>query len=282
MLSSSLMNICIKWKPATRGIISGLTILFVAVTTLLSFGFSFVPPIDNPANTAPAMQNGGIVACNVNGQVIARNIDAGNSGSIVVSLKNHASLTGSINTANVAATATLSIDASSTWTVTGTSYLTAISNPDGISGNKIINIVGNGNNVYYDAGNSANSVLGGNTFTLVNGGTLAPKGASVVAKETFFPATWELNQNYPNPFNPSTTFSFSLQEASGVTLKIYDMLGKEVATIVNDQFSAGTYSYNWNAGSLASGTYIYRIIAVPQNGGNKKSFSESKKFILMK
>ena len=73
------------------------------------------------------------------------------------------------------------------------------------------------------------------------------------------PIGFELYQNYPDPFNPSTTISFTIPTRSSVSLKIYDMLGKEVATIVSQELPAGTYSRQWNAAKMSSGVYFYRL-----------------------
>lgn len=73
------------------------------------------------------------------------------------------------------------------------------------------------------------------------------------------PQRFELAQNYPNPFNPTTEIRFTLNSASPVTLTIYDMLGREVATLVNEQMHAGSYSVPWNASNAASGAYFYRL-----------------------
>jgi hypothetical protein len=75
------------------------------------------------------------------------------------------------------------------------------------------------------------------------------------------PTTFSLLQNFPNPFNPSTTIQFTLPKSGHVELKIYNMLGQEVATLVNEQRVAGTYSAQWNANSVASGVYFYRLIS---------------------
>jgi hypothetical protein len=84
-----------------------------------------------------------------------------------------------------------------------------------------------------------------------------------------------LSQNYPNPFNPSTTISFSLPSKSVVSLKIFDMLGREIATIVNNEMlSAGNYSKQWNAQGCCSGVYFYRLRA--------GTFTETKKLILLR
>ncbi|MCC6864705.1 MAG: T9SS type A sorting domain-containing protein [Ignavibacteria bacterium] len=88
------------------------------------------------------------------------------------------------------------------------------------------------------------------------------------------PKNYELLQNYPNPFNPSTTIEYSIPKDAIVTMKIYDILGKEVATLVNEQKSAGTYIVNWNASGFSSGIYFYRI--------NAGEFTATKKMYLVK
>jgi len=98
------------------------------------------------------------------------------------------------------------------------------------------------------------------------------------------PVTYELSQNYPNPFNPATTINYQIPQNGMVTLKVYDILGREVATLVNEQKAQGRYSVNFSAtgGSanggdasrLASGVYIYQIRA--------NDFVSSKKMMLVK
>jgi hypothetical protein len=75
------------------------------------------------------------------------------------------------------------------------------------------------------------------------------------------PSEFSLSQNYPNPFNPSTTIKFALPKQAAVTLKIYDALGSEVETVVNQTMDAGYHRIEWNAGKYASGMYIYRLTA---------------------
>lgn len=70
---------------------------------------------------------------------------------------------------------------------------------------------------------------------------------------------YSLSQNYPNPFNPTTKIDFKLRENGFVTLKVYDMLGKEIAVLVNEEKPAGEYSVNFDASNLSSGTYIYQL-----------------------
>lgn len=71
--------------------------------------------------------------------------------------------------------------------------------------------------------------------------------------------SFELEQNYPNPFNPSTNIAFSLAEAGNATIKVYNLIGQEVATIANERFSAGSHTVQFDASALASGVYIYRL-----------------------
>lgn len=85
---------------------------------------------------------------------------------------------------------------------------------------------------------------------------------------------YSLEQNYPNPFNPSTSISFTLAEKSDVTLKVYDVLGNEVATLINTTKDAGKHSVNFDATEMASGLYIYTL--------NAGTFTSSKKMMLLK
>jgi len=91
---------------------------------------------------------------------------------------------------------------------------------------------------------------------------------------TAIPKSFVLNQNYPNPFNPSTTISFSVPQGSKVSLKIYNILGQEVANLVDDYRQAGNYSVQFNASKLASGVYFYRLQA--------NDFAQTKKLLLLK
>lgn len=89
------------------------------------------------------------------------------------------------------------------------------------------------------------------------------------------PGEYFLDQNYPNPFNPSTSIRFGLNEQSTVDLRIYDILGREIAVLINNQMkSAGTYNVDFSAGNLSSGTYVYRL--------KTDNFVEARKMILIK
>jgi len=105
------------------------------------------------------------------------------------------------------------------------------------------------------------------------------KGITDVTGSTIIPEKFEVSQNYPNPFNPSTIISYSLPKAEFVTIKVYNMLGQEIATLLNQDVNAGIYNITWNgvdnSGSkVATGTYIFRVVA----GDNVVS----KKMILLK
>jgi len=95
-----------------------------------------------------------------------------------------------------------------------------------------------------------------------------------IEDEITLPISYSLNQNYPNPFNPVTTIKYQIPELSFVTLKVYDVLGNEIATLVNDEKPAGSYEVEFDGTELTSGVYFYRLLA--------GSFVETKKMILMK
>ncbi|MDP3444715.1 MAG: T9SS type A sorting domain-containing protein, partial [Ignavibacteria bacterium] len=104
------------------------------------------------------------------------------------------------------------------------------------------------------------------------------KFVSTSVEEEIIPTEFSLNQNYPNPFNPSTTINFSLPKSSFVQLRVYDHLGREVSSLINNELPAGMHSVSWNAAenlrSLASGIYFVQLRA--------DSFVKSIKAVLMK
>ena len=150
------------------------------------------------------------------------------------------------------------------------------------------------------------NTLGGNGITAVNNSNVTIDGGNLIlglssedangmlfyfdssSKITFkslepyiFPETYLLEQNYPNPFNVSTTIRYSVPEHSYVTLKVFDLLGREVATLVNEEKQTGFYAVKFDGSSLASGVYFYRIEATPA-GGQAGNFIETKKLVLVK
>lgn len=101
------------------------------------------------------------------------------------------------------------------------------------------------------------------------------KSASV---EAFVPAEFALKQNYPNPFNPSTTIAYDLPVDSKVSLVVFNAIGQEVATLVNEVQAPGVYKYDFNASRLTSGVYYYRINV----SAGEKNFTQTQKMVLMK
>ena len=104
---------------------------------------------------------------------------------------------------------------------------------------------------------------------------------------TELPEKYSLLQNYPNPFNPTTKISWQSPVSSHQLLKVYDVLGREVATLVNEYRYAGSYEVEFDAGNLASGIYYYQLkVGDPSSGSPKgqagQGFVETRKMILMK
>lgn len=91
--------------------------------------------------------------------------------------------------------------------------------------------------------------------------------------------TFGLDQNYPNPFNPSTAISYQLSAKSFVSLRVYNLLGAEVANLVEGQKEAGRYTMSWNASSLPSGMYLYQLTATSEKG---EVYRDTKRAVLLK
>jgi aminopeptidase N len=94
--------------------------------------------------------------------------------------------------------------------------------------------------------------------------------------------SYSLSQNYPNPFNPKTTLTFQLPTRSFVTLRVYDILGREISTLLNEQRGAGLYSIDWDSSSLPSGVYLYRLLAHPVTGMQFGNFDQTRKMVVVK
>jgi hypothetical protein len=95
-----------------------------------------------------------------------------------------------------------------------------------------------------------------------------------VTNGNIIPFEFKLNQNYPNPFNPNTIINYELPITSYVKLVIYDILGKEITTLVNKHLKPGSYEVEWNASTYPSGVYFYRLVA--------EDFTMTKKMVLIK
>ena len=92
--------------------------------------------------------------------------------------------------------------------------------------------------------------------------------------ETYVPESFSISHNYPNPFNPSTKIRYSIPQSSNVIVKVFDILGNEIETLINEEKTAGTYEMTWYAENLSSGIYFYQI--------KTENYIETKKMILIK
>ncbi len=99
-------------------------------------------------------------------------------------------------------------------------------------------------------------------------------GSTNISDDINLPQNFDLHQNYPNPFNPDTKIKYSIPASSFISLKIYDVLGNEIAVLVNEEKDRGVYTVNFNASQFASGLYLYRLQA--------DNFVETKKMLLLK
>jgi hypothetical protein len=111
----------------------------------------------------------------------------------------------------------------------------------------------------------------GGAYTIVGTNT----NTGIKELDSALPQSFSLQQNYPNPFNSSTVISFSLPSKSLVLLKVFDMMGREVAMLVNEELAAGNYYRQWNASNGSSGVYFYRLTT---NTG----YMQTKKLLLLK
>ncbi len=127
-------------------------------------------------------------------------------------------------------------------------------------------------NAIFFAGSDTGYISGNNGVLLktVNGGQVT--NISPVTNE--IPRNFSLSQNYPNPFNPATNFEFSIPITGFVNLAVFDILGREIETLVNDYLKPGTYKVDWSAEKYPSGIYFYRISA--------GAFTETKKMMFVK
>jgi hypothetical protein len=118
--------------------------------------------------------------------------------------------------------------------------------------------------------------------SLIRGYIIAGNTPTGVAQSSALPFNFELQQNYPNPFNPSTNILFTLPSKSFVSLRVFDLLGRGVATLVSEEMSAGSYTKQWNAAALPSGIYFYRLQARQISSRQAGSLTETKKLMLLK
>jgi hypothetical protein len=117
---------------------------------------------------------------------------------------------------------------------------------------------------------STQESLEGNHWSIVGTSLLQWKNSAKESNDLYY----NLKQNFPNPFNPVTTIGFTLKESSIVSLRVFDILGREVKTIINERLEAGIHQAEFDGGNLESGVYFYEIQA--------NNFRDVKKLILLK
>jgi len=120
---------------------------------------------------------------------------------------------------------------------------------------------------------------GWGTYSEIRHFTISSTG---VGDEGILTYNIKLNQNYPNPFNPNTAIRFEISKTSFVALKVYDVLGQEIATLVDENRVAGQYQVDFDGSKLPSGVYFYRLQVVVSSSTSEKIFAETKKLLLMK
>jgi hypothetical protein len=145
-----------------------------------------------------------------------------------------------------------------------------------VSGDSIMNSIGQAITVQRSTGKwGLHKEVASDTNTYYSPGAF-PDGATGIEDQSdgLAPAHFELNQNYPNPFNPTTVIHFSLANESAVTLKVFNCLGQEVATVLDRTMGAGQFFVNFDASQLSAGVYLYTLKA----GQN----TQTKRMILLK
>jgi hypothetical protein len=123
---------------------------------------------------------------------------------------------------------------------------------------------------------TAFDLTGNHNDGIIHGATYVPSGAilAIQSPENNLPLSHRLYQNYPNPFNPTTRIQYGISSRQFVSVKVYDILGNELATLVNEEKSAGQYDVEFDGANLASGVYFYRLQA--------ENFQQTRKMLLMK
>jgi len=176
--------------------------------------------------------------------------------------------------------------------VTNLKIVSAVHNSDGDIKNKILfkdNIYGEilpSENIFFTF-NDDNSASEKSAFIIKSVGRYSTIGNKNTSKSTsqfdkLF--SYKLEQNHPNPFNPTTKIKYSIREQGLVTLKVYDLLGKEITTLINEPKEAGDYEVEFNANKygLSSGIYLYRLVVSGANPLTSGSFTSTKKFVYLR
>lgn len=109
--------------------------------------------------------------------------------------------------------------------------------------------------------------------------TITGSGVSIETNGLEIPTSFEIKNNYPNPFNPATNIEFSIPVSSSITIRVYDITGREVSLLADGRYAAGNYNVTWDASQFATGMYVYRITA---RGEDNSFFTRSMKMMLIK
>ncbi|MGD1046900.1 MAG: T9SS type A sorting domain-containing protein [Bacteroidota bacterium] len=265
-----LTNNDTSWTAVKVGLTNNIVNAFaVSGTNLFAGGSGVFLSTDNGISwTAAGLTKNSVRAFAVNGT----NLFAGTDGGVFLSSNNGTSWTAVSSGLTNTDVCALAVNGTNLFAGTffgdvflstnnGTSW-TAVSS--GLPANvRIYTLCVNGSNLF--AGTTGSGIWKRPISEMVTG---------VEENHNQFPNCFALLQNYPNPFNPSTNISFNLLSKSFVSLKVFDIIGREVATIVSGEMLAGSYSRQWNAASMSSGIYFYRLQA--------GSFIETKKLLLLK
>ncbi|HMS64485.1 MAG TPA: choice-of-anchor D domain-containing protein, partial [Ignavibacteria bacterium] len=134
----------------------------------------------------------------------------------------------------------------------------------------------------YQNGNGNETVAGCRDGRIIcfSGGNYVDPGENTISNE--IPDEYSLSQNYPNPFNPVTNLEFGISHLGFVSLKVYDALGKEIKTLINETLSPGRYETEFNGSDLSSGMYFYKLVVSSSNQLETEDFVETKRMILLK
>jgi len=202
----------------------------------------------------------GIIICTSSGdQIKSQLVSDGNNGAYITWEDHRNTGNSDIYAQRIASNAAIN------WAATGFAICTAVNNQMNPM------IVSNGNLGAIIAWQDYRS---GNNFDIYAAGFNTSGIIGIKESGTTNPLEFALLQNYPNPFNPTTVINYQLPKTSAVKLSIYDALGKEMSTLVNESQNAGYYNIEWNASAYPSGVYFYRLEA--------GSFISNKKMILIK
>ncbi|HYQ86415.1 MAG TPA: T9SS type A sorting domain-containing protein [Bacteroidota bacterium] len=129
---------------------------------------------------------------------------------------------------------------------------------------------------------STSAVNASDRIRIVHTPEMPPPAPDGKETESILPRTYALDQNYPNPFNPTTTLSYAIPEPSRVRLSVFNTLGQEVLTLIDQFEDAGYKKVSFDASKFSSGVYIYRIVAEATSSGKARNFIEAKKLVLLK